>query len=298
MPGSKYIRYFAIYFADRICHEYTVNADLSYVLIYVLRDKMCSLGELLLVIAILSTDDIDNFAGEASGGGAAVLSLLKILLFILIVLLDFASAGLGTYQGVMGFLVPEYRNPNPPPDPTKGEVFNKIDLACKIINPLSYGLVLAAAVFYFSSAILARHGLRKLDGPYKSLRRWVLVLAAAFLIRSLCSLIYSVFTVLKNLQQTPVIEMIYMVIYGPSTVIIYLAMAKSNRFHAPNDQGIIYAPATRISTSYRPPDNMPQSYAHLDQETGYQHGPTEEINYRYSPLPEKSYSQPAYEWNQ
>src|SRR5271154_3517138 len=171
MPGFKYIRYFAIYFADRICHEYTLNIDLSYVLIYIIRDKMCSLGELLLVIAILSTDDIDNFAGKASEGGAALLSLLKILLLLLIVLLQFASAGLGTYQGAMGFLVPEYRNPNAPPDPTKDEVFNKVDLACKIINPLSYGLVLAAAVFYFFSAILARHGLRKLDGPYKGLRR-------------------------------------------------------------------------------------------------------------------------------
>jgi hypothetical protein len=203
--------YFALDLANRIFHELELNLPTTYVAIDIATDKVASLGELLLLFALLRHCSPALQDNITAGTRFAFLVVGDIGTVTLVILFNVVGGVLSIYNFVANNLGP----PDPSQYDSSDNTVSKVLGSYPAVNATQYAIYLVGAISFAIQCVLVVRELHKADTFHDAPRFTILLLATAFLIRSVVSFIFVMVFGLHGRWATYTEQLIHMVFYGP-----------------------------------------------------------------------------------
>jgi hypothetical protein len=228
--------------ANRIFHELELNFPSYYVAIDIPMSKLASLGELLLLFALLlhlSPALADNANLDLR---STVARVGDICIVILVVLFNVVGGGLYIYNFVAYNLGPPAADGFGSSDQTITKVLGSYPW----VNATLYALYLIGAISFAVHSLLVIRALHRADAFCKTLRVNIPLLATSFFIRSLVSFVFVMLFGLHPRWANFTEQLIHMVFYGPLSVIIYVSILRIAVVEKSGAASATYAPVEQL----------------------------------------------------
>ena len=241
VPIDLKLSYFGLDVANRIFHELELIVPAMYIAIDIPMEKLVSLSEILLLIALLYYLS-PALQENVTIGKRAAFAVGDVCIVILVVLLNVVGGVLYIYNFVMHNMSP--------PDPDELEdgdnTITKFVGSVPWLNATLYGLYLLGSISFAVQTMRARQELDRTESSCKTLRINIPLLAISFSTRSLVRLVFFLVFELHGRWATYYEQLIHMAFYGPLSVIVYASFV---RIAAVDEYGIAkaaYSPVEEV----------------------------------------------------
>lgn len=247
---------------NRVFHELELEFSSYYVAIDIPTSKLASLGELLLLFALLlhlfpvleSNVNIDLRSSWVKWG--------EICIVILVVLLNLV----GGFQYIYNFVAYNLGPPQPGGFSSGDNTLTKVLGSYPWVNTALYAVYLLGAISFAIHSLLVIRAFHRADTFCKALCVNIPLLAATFFTRSLVSLVFVMVFGLSGRWATFTQQLIHMAFYGPLTVIIYASIVRIAAVEDSEAVTVTYAPVEQVvSKDWVGWQERKQGYVHVNE---------------------------------
>lgn len=248
--------------ANRVFHELELELSSYYVAIDIPTSKLASLGELLLLFALLLHLSPALESNASLDLRSTWVRWADICIVVLVVLFNLVGGFLYIYNFVAYNLGP----PSPGGFGSGDNTLTKFLGSYPWVNVTLYAFYLLGAISFAIHSLVVIRALQRADTFCKALRVNIPLLAASFFSRSLVSFIFVVVFGLSGRWANFPEQLIHMAFYGPLTVIIYVSIIGIAAVERDGAATATYAPVEQVvSRDWVGWQEQKQGYVHVNE---------------------------------